>query len=158
MFELLEPADTVAPAILLTEMRAAARSETRARAQRLGAIWQLYRLRLRQFGDNATWAMDTWNAVAAEVGAALGISLGLGGSYVRFARAMHERLPLVGMVLAAGDIDYRLFQTIVYRTDLITDPETLAMLDGQVAARAADADPQANPCREQRSTRAGRAS
>ena len=31
------------------------------------------------------------------------------------------------MVFAAGDIDYRAFQTVVYRTDLITDPDTLAV-------------------------------
>jgi hypothetical protein len=28
-------------------------------------------------------------------------------------------------ILNAGDIDYRAFQTIVYRTDLITDPDVL---------------------------------
>ena len=32
-----------------------------------------------------------------------------------------------------GDIDYRAFQTIVYRTDLIEDPEVLARVDGVVA-------------------------
>jgi len=70
------------------------------------------------------------------VAAALNISLGLAGSYVRLAKAMHERLPLLGMVLAAGDIDYRSFQTMVYRTDLITDLDTLAVVDGQLASRA----------------------
>ena len=49
---------------------------------------------------------------------------------------MYERLPLLGMVLAAGQIDYRSFQTMVYRTDLITDPDTLAVVDGQLASRA----------------------
>jgi hypothetical protein len=53
------------------------------------------------------WAVDTWDAVAAEVAAALNLPLMLGGSFVRLAKAMHERLPLLGMVLAAGDIDYR---------------------------------------------------
>lgn len=95
-------------------MRAAARAETKAVAQRFSAIWQLYRIQA----------------------AAQAISLGLANSYVRFARAMHERLPLLGMVLSAGDIDYRLFQTIVYRTDLIIDPDTLALVDGQLASRA----------------------
>jgi Domain of unknown function (DUF222) len=38
---------------------------------------------------------------------------------------MRERLPNVGAVFAAGDIDYRTFTTIVYRTDLITDPDVL---------------------------------
>lgn len=136
MFELLEPPDTAEPGALLTELQAAARAEARAAARRLTAIWQLHRIRLRERGDHAEWAVDTWAEVAAEVAATLSITPGLAGSYVRFARAMHERLPLVGMVFAAGDIDYRLFQTIVYRTDLITDPDTLAAVDGRLARRA----------------------
>lgn len=47
---------------------------------------------------------------------------------------MRERLPKVGEVFTAGDIDARLFQTIVYRTELITDPEVLARVDAQLAA------------------------
>jgi hypothetical protein len=136
MFELMEPPATAEPAVLLDEVRAASRAETRAAAQRLTGIWHLYKVRLRETGDHAQWAVDTWDAVAAEVAAALNISLGLAGSFVRMAKAMHERLPLLGMVLAAGDIDYRAFQTMVYRTDLVTDPDTLAVVDGQLAARA----------------------
>jgi hypothetical protein len=47
--------------------------------------------------------------------------------------AMRERLPEVGKAFAAGDIDYRAFQTIVFRTDLITDREVLAKVDARVA-------------------------
>ena len=68
-------------------------------------------------------------AVAAEVAAALRISQGLAASRLRYARAMRERLPKVAAVFQAGDIDYRGFQTLVYRTDLITDPEVLAAVD-----------------------------
>lgn len=42
---------------------------------------------------------------------------------------MRERLPKVGQVFAAGEIDYHMFQTLVYRTDLITDPQVLARVD-----------------------------
>ena len=42
-------------------------------------------------------------------------------------------LPRVGALLQAGDIDYRMFQTIVYRTELITDAEVLATVDAQLA-------------------------
>jgi len=136
MFGFLEPPATAEPAALLDDVRAASRAETRAAAQRLSAIWNLYKVRLRETGDRAEWAVDTWDAVAAEVAAALNISLGLAGSYVRMAKAMHERLPLLGMVLTAGDIDYRAFQTMVYRTDLINDPDTLAVVDGELASRA----------------------
>jgi hypothetical protein len=136
MSELLEPPASTEPAALLDGVRAASRAETRAAAQRLTGIWNLYKVRLRETGDHAEWAVDTWDAVAAEVAAALNVSLGLAGSFVRMAKAMHERLPLLGMVLAAGDIDYRSFQMMVYRTDLITDPDTLAVVDGQLASRA----------------------
>jgi Domain of unknown function (DUF222) len=136
MFELMEPPATADPATLLDDVRAASRAETRAAAQRLTGIWNLHRVRLRENGDRALWAVDTWDAVAAEVAAALNIPLMLAGSFVRLAKAMHERLPLLGMVLAAGGIDYRSFQTMVYRTDLITDPDILAIVDGQLASRA----------------------
>jgi hypothetical protein len=38
-------------------------------------------------------------------------------------------------LLQAGDVDYRAFQTIVYRTDLITDDEVMAAVDGELAAK-----------------------
>ncbi len=77
--------------------------------------------------------MDTEEALAAEVAAALRISQGLAASRLRYARAMRERLPKVGEVFQAGEIDYRTFQTIVFRTDLITDREVLAGVDAALA-------------------------
>src|SRR6202008_1528737 len=57
----------------------------------------------------------------------------MGSSYLRYAMAMRDRLPEVGKVFQAGDIDYRAFQTIVFRTDLITDAEVLAAVDARLA-------------------------
>ncbi|MEQ0657092.1 DUF222 domain-containing protein [Mycobacterium tuberculosis] len=57
------------------------------------------------------------------------------GSYLHHGRAMRERLPKVGQVFAAGEIDYHMFQTLVYRTDLITDPQVLARVDAELALR-----------------------
>src|SRR6202044_797203 len=79
------------------------------------------------------WAIDSEEAVSAELAAALRISQGLAGSQLRYARAMRERLPNVADVFRAGDIDQRTFATIVYRTDLIIDSEVLATVDGQLA-------------------------
>ncbi len=110
------------------------RAEARAAADRLDAIGELFELRRAQRGEEADWAVDTWAAVGAEVAAAFRSSLGMAGSYLRYALAMRERLPQVAAVFRAGDIDYRLFQTLVYRTDLITDPEVLAAVDGRLAA------------------------
>jgi len=97
------------------------------------AVGELFVVRLRDSGLHADWAMDIRNAVAAQVGAALNCSVAMGSSYVYYALAMRDRLPEVGKVFAAGDIDYRAFQTIVFRTDLITDPEVLAKVDAAVA-------------------------
>ena len=36
-------------------------------------------------------------------------------SYLGYARAMRQRIPQSGKVFGAGDIDFRLFQTLVYR-------------------------------------------
>ena len=120
---------------LVQRMGAAARAENRAAGARLAVIGELDLLRLRQVGERETWCTDTQEAVTAEVAAGLGITQGLAASYLYYSRAMRTRLPGVGALLQAGDIDYRMFQTIVYRTDLITDPDVLAAVDAELAAK-----------------------
>lgn len=127
--------DTDAPASL-ARITDAARAEAQAAAQRLVAIGDLYRLRLAQHGNREEWAADTCDAVAAEIAATLRTSVAMGHSNLRYARAMHERLPKVGAVFQAGDIDFRLFRTIVFRTELITDADALAAVDAQLALKA----------------------
>jgi hypothetical protein len=117
---------------LLGRVRDAARSEAQAAAERLLAIGELFVLRCRDSGEREEWATDTWEAVAAQVAAALRVSVAMGSSYLHYAVAMRQRLPQVGKALQAGDIDYRAFQTIVFRTQLITDAEALAMVDAQL--------------------------
>jgi len=114
-------------------VRDAARTEARAAAERLVAIGELFVLRCRDSGEREDWAIDTWEAVAAQVAAALRTSVAMGSSYLRYAMAMRQRLPQVGKVFQAGDIDYRSFQTIVFRADLITDADMLAKVDAQLA-------------------------
>ena len=41
----------------------------------------------------------------------------------------------MGKVLQAGDIDYRAFETVVFRTELITDPDALTRVDARLAER-----------------------
>jgi hypothetical protein len=121
---------------LLARIGDAARAEAQAAATRLLAIGELFRLRLAQHGEREHWAADTSDAVAAETAAELGTSVAMGHSNLRYARAMHERLPAVAAVFRAGDIDFRLFRTIVFRTDLIVDAEALAAVDAQLATKA----------------------
>jgi hypothetical protein len=120
--------------VLLDRVRDAGRTEAQAAAERLVAIAELFVLRCRDSGDREDWATDTWEAVAAQVAAALLTSVAMGSSYLRYAMAMKDRLPEVGKVFQAGDIDYRAFQTIVFRTELITDTDALAKVDAQLAA------------------------
>lgn len=127
--------DTERSRELIDRMSAAWRLEARAAADRLDAIGELFELRRAENGEHPEWAVDTWAAVAAEVAAAFRIRLAMAGSYLRYALAMRERLPAVAAAFRAGDIDYRLFQTIVYRTDLITDAAILAKVDAQLAVR-----------------------
>ena len=124
--------DTAPP--LVGRLRAAARAENRAAGERLAIIGELDLLSLRQVGERETWCTDTQEAVTAEIAAALAISQELAASHLYYARALRTRLPAVGALLRAGDIDYRTFQTIVYRTDLITGTDVIADVDARLAA------------------------
>ena len=89
-------------------MCVARRTESRAVADRLDAIAELFEPRRAERGECAEWAVDTWAAVGAEVAAAFRISVVMAGSYMRYALAMRERLPQVAEVFRGGDIDYGL--------------------------------------------------
>ncbi|MEE2851365.1 MAG: DUF222 domain-containing protein, partial [Actinomycetota bacterium] len=128
---------TPASAALLERIGAFSRVENRAAAEQLTAIGELFAYRLSRCSECEDWAVDTEAAVSAAVAAALRISQGLAASRVRYARAMRERLPKVGAVFAAGDIGYLTFQTIVFRTDLITEPDVLAAVDAELAVNVA---------------------
>jgi len=135
MFEYtMAMASTPESTALLDRAREAHRAEAQAAAGRLVAIGELFVVRLRDSGEHEDWAMDTREAVAAQVAAALNCTVAMGSSYLNYAIAMRDRLPQVGKVFLAGDMDYRSFRTIVYRTDLITDPVPLARVDAALAA------------------------
>ncbi len=131
-----DPPETSGSRSLVAEMKTAARGENQAAAQRLTAIGELFEMRRTQRGEEEHWAVDTWAAVSGEVAAALRISLGKASSYISYAQAM-RRLPAVAAVFAAGEIDMAAFQTIVYRTDLITDASAMATVDERIALWAA---------------------
>jgi len=136
-FERRHPSTTAESATLVDRICAATRAENRAAAAQLAAVGELFGYRLSRCSETEDWAIDTEEAVTAEVAAALRISQALAGSRLRYARAMRERLPQTAEVFAAGDIDFRIFATIVYRTDLITEPEVLAAVDNQLAINVA---------------------
>ncbi len=133
LFERRYPSRTTESAALLDRIGASWREQNRGAAAALAAIGELFAYRLTRCSDTEDWAVDTEAAVSAEVAAALRMSQALAASQLRYARAMRERLPKLAAVFRAGDIDQRTFATIVYRTDLITDRDVLAAVDGQLA-------------------------
>ena len=131
---MFEESETAARS-LVDRICGSSRDENRAAAQKLVSVGDLYLLRQREFGDCAAWSTDTTEAVTAEVAAALRISQGLAASHLYYARAMREKLPQVATVFVAGDIDYLMYQTLVYRTALITDAEVLTSVDAELAVK-----------------------
>ena len=112
-----------------------ARLENRAVGAQLDAIGRLFAYRLSRCSESQDWALDTMAVVAVEVGAALRISHAMAETKLRYARALRERLPKVGALFKAGDIDYRAFQTMVFHTDLITDTDVLASVDAELSVK-----------------------
>jgi len=123
---------------LLAEMAAAQRGERVAIARRLLAAGRLCQRRMAEIADDdrAQWCIDNWEAVAAEVGAELGVSRGRASSAMNYGIELLERLPRLGSLFASGGLDFHVMAAAVFRTGLITDPEVLAMVDLELSRRA----------------------
>ncbi|WP_431233309.1 HNH endonuclease signature motif containing protein [Mycolicibacterium psychrotolerans] len=123
---------------LFEAMRRGQRNERVAIAERLlaAALLCQHRMRSVEAADRAQWCVDNWEAVAAEVGAELGISQGRASSQMDYGLQLIERLPRLGAAFASGAIEYRIIIAAVFRTGLITDPEALAAVDAQLAEQA----------------------
>ena len=123
---------------LLQLMRSAQRSERIAVAHRLLASGRLCQLRMASVDevDRTQWCIDNWEAVAAEVGAELGISRNRASAQMQTGHELVERLPKLAAVFATGDVDYRVIALAVFRTGLITDDDVLAEIDGTLARLA----------------------
>jgi hypothetical protein len=119
-----------------------AQVEAAASARRLAAIAELVARRVEGgSAEHAQWSCDNWDAIAAEVGAAQSISHGMASSQMYLSVALRDRLPRVAALLADGMISYWLARAIVSRTDLITDDETLLLVDKALAEDAARLGP-----------------
>jgi hypothetical protein len=114
-----------------------AKVEAAAAARRLAATAELIRRRADGPTDCAQWSCDNWDAMAAEVAAAQGISHGMASGQMYLAVALRDRLPRVEALFVDGTISARLAAAIVWHTDLIKDPETLRLVDKTLAEDAA---------------------
>ncbi|MEE3067561.1 MAG: DUF222 domain-containing protein [Actinomycetota bacterium] len=114
-----------------------ARAEAAAAAHKLQAIAELVSLRADGPVDRGSWSCDNWDAIAAEVAAAQGISHGTASGQMYLAVALRDRLPRVAALFARGVVSARMATALVWRTDLITDPRTLQIVDAALASEAA---------------------
>ena len=87
------------------------------------------------------WCTDTWDAVAAHIGAAQRITHGAASNQLLIAVALHERFPLVAAVFAEGLITYQLVRTVVQRGALVVDPLALHELDRLLAEALSTREP-----------------
>ena len=105
-----------------------ARAEAAASSRRLAAVTELVRRRCGS-DDRDLWACDSWDAAAAEVSAALGITHGRASGEMRMGVSLARRLPRVAELLAEGAVSYRVAAAIAWRTDLVEDSEALAAIE-----------------------------
>lgn len=113
-----------------------AQVETRAAARRLAAIAELTGRRCYDDPNRSRWACDSWDAVAAQVGAAMAVSHRKASSQMYLAQALRERLPKIAALFADGQLNTALVAAIAWRTHLIQDRHTLAAVDAALAADA----------------------
>jgi len=115
-----------------------ARAEAAAAARRLAAIAELSTRHAHHDAgvDTSHWACDNWDALAAEVGAAQRLSHPAASKQMYMALALRTRLPRIAALLAQGTISARLASSIVWHTDLITNPAIIGLVDAALAADA----------------------
>ncbi|MDX1879552.1 DUF222 domain-containing protein [Mycolicibacterium sp. 141076] len=110
-----------------------ARVSNVAECGKFRAIADLVALRVEDEDGRQWWACDGWDAAVAEVGAALGIGKREASGQLSIAVALRFRLPRVAAVFADGGVSARTVGAICWRTRLVEDPNTLAVIDAALA-------------------------
>jgi hypothetical protein len=122
---------------LVDAILATSKLDSAIQARRLSAIAELWDRRKREADTEcAFFLMDTMEAFAAEVAAAMAITSARARGLIRLGEALRDRLPKVAAVFAKGDIDPAMVSAIVYRTELIEDPAHIAKVDAALAERS----------------------
>jgi hypothetical protein len=137
MFESL-PGDVAAlrgldDAALIDTVAGWARASAASDAKKYAAIAEFERRRCTD--EHPNWACDDWDAAAAEVAAALNIGHGRASGEMDLAIMLRDRVPKVGALFLAGELNARRVWLISDRTYLVTDAEALAELDSVIAER-----------------------
>src|SRR5689334_8002401 len=119
------------------------RTESAACARKVAAMAGMFSAAAAADGsaEQDLWCTDTWDAVAAHIGAAQRITSGTASNQLLIAVALHERFPRVAAVFADGLITYALVKTVVQRGALVIDPDALRLLDASLAEAFGDWEP-----------------
>jgi hypothetical protein len=130
MFEDLGDAGLIAE--IERETRAAAASDSR----RLRLIAEMVSRRVAEQDDELLhWACDYWDATAAEVAAAMGITHRAASKEMRIAVALGDGFPRMAALFDEGRVNSRVISTITWRTLLVVDDEALRLIDEELARR-----------------------
>ncbi|RUP01870.1 MAG: HNH endonuclease [Mycobacterium sp.] len=142
MFDDLAGVDDAA---VVAVMASATRDEAVAAARRFAAIAELVARHAVGATDSGRWSCDNWDAIAAQVGAALNISHNLASHQMYQALALRQRLPAVAALFAQGRLSLRVVTTIIWHTELITDPAIQRVIDAALANDALRYGPMSQP-------------
>jgi len=119
------------------------RAESAACARKVAEMAEMFQAAHAADGSDERdmWCTDTWDAVAAHLGAVLRITPGAASNQLLVAVALHERFPQVAEVFADGLITYAIVRTVVQRGALVVDPSALHELDRLLAEALRDREP-----------------
>ncbi|MGV9799674.1 DUF222 domain-containing protein [Mycobacterium sp. NPDC003449] len=136
MFELLD-LSSLTDAALIDALESSTRAEAVAAAERLAVIGEVVARHCDDEDDrSAHLAVDGWDYAAAAVSTACNLGRHAASAQMCIARALRERLPKVAEVFARGEISAKVISTITWRTQLVMDPEALALIDAALALTA----------------------
>jgi hypothetical protein len=127
---------TADDATVVAAIEDCARAEAGAAARRLAAIAELARRRVDDDDDRANWAFDGWDSAAAEVAAAMTVGHRRASGQMRIAVALRDRLPRIAALYMQGLANSRVVSAITWRTQLVEDPEAIALIDAALAESA----------------------
>ena len=146
VFEELAQADDMAhidDAALVDAVAGWTRAGATVASHRMAAIAELTHRRCasQEAVERELWACDGWDSAAAEIAAASGIGQRAASTQMCQGLALRHRLPQVAKLVAEGTLADRLAHTISWRTRLIEDPDIMAAVDADLAAKAGSFGP-----------------
>ncbi|OBF17809.1 hypothetical protein A5727_11275, partial [Mycobacterium sp. ACS4331] len=130
--------DDDSPDGLLSEIEACHRFESMLIGRRMAAIAGLLEHRTLEAEaddpDPGYCVITGLTRTSAEIGAALNLAPRTAQDMVAYAEALHDRLPLVGALLRAGEVDWPTVKLILTRTEYVTTT-LMPHIDAQMTAK-----------------------